>query len=106
VLEQRDFEKTLKIWPPCNDWNFFSNFQQKPRKIKEIHENFLRPTFPKCPKLPMIPRIFVRVLFGLQVGRPWLEQWENSENIKKKLSEFPDQKKATGKSFRAVGWQP
>ncbi len=54
----------------------------------------------------MIPRIFVRVLFGLQVGRPWLEQWENSENIKKKLSEFPDQKKATGKSFRAVGWQP
>jgi hypothetical protein len=40
----------------------------------------------KWPKSPMILTIFVRASFRPQYGRPWLEQWKNSENILRKLT--------------------
>ncbi len=87
--------------------SIFFRFFRSLEKCRPFLGHYLPKLEGKWQKLPMILRIFVRVLFGLQVGRPWLEQWEKFLKISwEKSLNFPIGSRITGKSFLAAGCQP
>ncbi len=107
-VEQRDFEKTWKIWPPCSDLSSFWNFQQKPRKSRKfiricmVHLFVLAPwsnsiNFPQFRDFPQLSNFFTTKNFRKKTQKSHssstrpriLRRTGNPKKKKKPISDHP-----------------